>query len=228
MQLGDDGSIKLAVDQQWQAECFNFGRFDDIKRLLVMDIDQRLAESPGGRKSVDPCPAGVDRCGGRRGNLAAIDQRGQIIRFVNLQCSGPISIGRHRKCENMYIMPRRGQRQRILPHGGANAAHAYAGPLRCEKCDPHVKHYRTEYETADKEYAIDNRALMTSELRETWDDVAAELTSIPLVLEHPHYAAAIKPLTTLPKSSDILEAGCGAGRILRSARIDGVRKPDGN
>jgi ubiquinone/menaquinone biosynthesis C-methylase UbiE len=60
------------------------------------------------------------------------------------------------------------------------------------------------------------RDLMISELRETWDEVAAELTSIPLVLEHVRYAAAIKPLTRLPKSSSILEAGCGAGRILRS------------
>lgn len=69
---------------------------------------------------------------------------------------------------------------------------------------------------ADKEYAMDGNRLVTSELRETWDEVAAELTGIPLVLEHVRYAAAIKPLTRLPKSSAILEAGCGAGRILRS------------
>ena len=56
---------------------------------------------------------------------------------------------------------------------------------------------------------------MTSLLRENWDDVAAELTRIPLVLEHARYAAAIKPLVSLPRTSKVLEAGCGAGRILR-------------
>ena len=48
-----------------------------------------------------------------------------------------------------------------------------------------------------------------------WDEVAEELSAIPLLLERVRYAATIKPITTLPRSSRILEAGCGAGRILR-------------
>jgi SAM-dependent methyltransferase len=57
---------------------------------------------------------------------------------------------------------------------------------------------------------------MTPALQESWNEVAAELNSIPLVLEHKRYAAAIKPILALPRESHVLEAGCGAGRILRS------------
>jgi SAM-dependent methyltransferase len=53
-------------------------------------------------------------------------------------------------------------------------------------------------------------------LGDAWNEVAAELIAIPLALERVRYAAAIKPLTVLPKSASILEAGCGAGRILRA------------
>lgn len=49
-----------------------------------------------------------------------------------------------------------------------------------------------------------------------WDEVAAELNAIPLELERVRYAAVLKFVESLPKSARILEAGCGAGRILRS------------
>jgi SAM-dependent methyltransferase len=68
---------------------------------------------------------------------------------------------------------------------------------------------------------------MTLALQESWNDVAAELTSIPLILEHKRYAAAIRPLLELPQSSRILEAGCGAGRILRSLAGLGYRELTG-
>jgi len=54
-----------------------------------------------------------------------------------------------------------------------------------------------------------------------WDEVAAELTAIPLELERVRYAAVLKYLESLPKSARILEAGCGAGRILRSLEAMG-------
>lgn len=49
-----------------------------------------------------------------------------------------------------------------------------------------------------------------------WNEVAQELTAIPLMLERARYAATIKPVAHLPRDGAILEAGCGAGRILRS------------
>jgi SAM-dependent methyltransferase len=64
---------------------------------------------------------------------------------------------------------------------------------------------------------------MTSLLRDNWDEVAAELTRIPLVLEHVRYAACIKPLLSLSTTSRILEAGCGAGRILRALEALGYQ-----
>jgi SAM-dependent methyltransferase len=54
------------------------------------------------------------------------------------------------------------------------------------------------------------------QLAGAWDEVAAELTAIPLELERMRYAAVLKFVESLPKSARILEAGCGAGRILRS------------
>lgn len=56
---------------------------------------------------------------------------------------------------------------------------------------------------------------MKSELVKSWDKIAKELSQIPLVDEQVRYVMAIKPLISLPKSSLILEAGCGSGRLLR-------------
>lgn len=67
----------------------------------------------------------------------------------------------------------------------------------------------------------------TPALQESWDDVAAELTSIPLQLERARYAAAIKPILTLSRDSRILEAGCGAGRILRTLEALGFHDLSG-
>jgi ubiquinone/menaquinone biosynthesis C-methylase UbiE len=55
-----------------------------------------------------------------------------------------------------------------------------------------------------------------SELVGAWDEVAAELSAIPLELERVRYAAVLKFIEALPKSARVLEAGCGAGRILRA------------
>jgi SAM-dependent methyltransferase len=55
-----------------------------------------------------------------------------------------------------------------------------------------------------------------AELTNAWNDVAAELSAVPLAPECVRYAATIKPLTSLPRTSRILEAGCGGGRILRA------------
>lgn len=57
---------------------------------------------------------------------------------------------------------------------------------------------------------------MTTTLTHAWDDASAALTAIPLAGERVRYAAAIKPLLALDKSASILEAGCGAGRLLRA------------
>jgi len=54
------------------------------------------------------------------------------------------------------------------------------------------------------------------QLADAWDEVAAELSAIPLELERVRYAAVLKFIASLPKSARILEAGCGAGRILRA------------
>ncbi len=54
------------------------------------------------------------------------------------------------------------------------------------------------------------------DLLQAWDEAADELNNIPLTFERVRYAAAIKPLMTLAKTAYILEAGCGAGRILRA------------
>jgi SAM-dependent methyltransferase len=53
-------------------------------------------------------------------------------------------------------------------------------------------------------------------LPKAWDEVAQKVTDIPVCGDRVRYAAAIKPLLSLPKSARILEAGCGAGRILRT------------
>src|SRR5271154_2153639 len=57
-------------------------------------------------------------------------------------------------------------------------------------------------------------------LTDAWNEVAAELSAIPLALECVRYAAAIRPIAALPRSARILEAGCGAGRIVRA--LDGL------
>jgi cyclopropane fatty-acyl-phospholipid synthase-like methyltransferase len=54
------------------------------------------------------------------------------------------------------------------------------------------------------------------QLAGAWDEVAAELNAIPLELEQVRYAAVLKFIASLPRESRILEAGCGAGRILRT------------
>ncbi|HEV7300899.1 MAG TPA: class I SAM-dependent methyltransferase [Tepidisphaeraceae bacterium] len=56
----------------------------------------------------------------------------------------------------------------------------------------------------------------SEQLVSAWDEVAQELTAIPLLLERARYAATIRPILHLPKAAEILEAGCGAGRILRT------------
>jgi len=53
-------------------------------------------------------------------------------------------------------------------------------------------------------------------LASAWDEVAEELNAIPLELERVRYAAVLKFVESLPKTARILEAGCGAGRILRT------------
>lgn len=68
---------------------------------------------------------------------------------------------------------------------------------------------------------------ITGNLHDAWDEVAAELCEIPLLLEVVRYGAAIKPLTVLPKTAQILEAGCGAGRILRSLSALGYENLSG-
>ena len=54
------------------------------------------------------------------------------------------------------------------------------------------------------------------QLAGAWDEVAAELNAIPLELERVRYAAVLKFVASLSKTARILEAGCGAGRILRA------------
>ncbi|MBU0638083.1 MAG: class I SAM-dependent methyltransferase [Planctomycetes bacterium] len=65
---------------------------------------------------------------------------------------------------------------------------------------------------------------MTETLAVAWDRVADDLGVIPLVTEHVRYAAGIKPLLTLPKSARIIEAGCGAGRLLRALAALGYER----
>ena len=57
---------------------------------------------------------------------------------------------------------------------------------------------------------------MNHTLHREWDQAAGELNTIPLVDERVRYAAAIKPLLAIPKTSCILEVGCGSGRLLRA------------
>jgi SAM-dependent methyltransferase len=53
-------------------------------------------------------------------------------------------------------------------------------------------------------------------LLRAWDEAAESLNGTPLIGQRVRYAAAIKPLLSLPKTACILEAGCGSGRILRA------------
>lgn len=64
-------------------------------------------------------------------------------------------------------------------------------------------------------------------LQDAWDQASRELNEIPLVLERVRYAAAIKPLLALPEDCRILEAGCGAGRILRTLHALGYHNVTG-
>jgi 2-polyprenyl-3-methyl-5-hydroxy-6-metoxy-1,4-benzoquinol methylase len=60
-----------------------------------------------------------------------------------------------------------------------------------------------------------------------WNEVAAELTANPLVLERVRYAVALKAILGLPEDSAILDAGCGAGRILRTLEALGYHNVTG-
>ena len=53
-------------------------------------------------------------------------------------------------------------------------------------------------------------------LLRAWDEAAESLNGTALIGQRVRYAAAIKPLLSLPKTACILEAGCGSGRILRT------------
>lgn len=68
---------------------------------------------------------------------------------------------------------------------------------------------------------------MMSSLQNQWNQVAAELTAIPLILERVRYAVALKTILTLPPGARILEAGCGAGRILRTLQALGYHNVTG-
>ena len=61
-------------------------------------------------------------------------------------------------------------------------------------------------------------------LLRAWDEAAESLDGTPLIGQRVRYAAAIKPLLSLPKSACILEAGCGSGRILRTLASLGYRR----
>lgn len=65
------------------------------------------------------------------------------------------------------------------------------------------------------------------QLSSAWDEVAAELNAIPLELEGMRYAAVLKFIQSLPRTARILEAGCGAGRILRTLEAMGYRNLTG-
>ena len=60
-------------------------------------------------------------------------------------------------------------------------------------------------------------------LPQAWDQAAKALNSIPLAGERVRYAAAIKPLLSLPKNARILEVGCGSGRLLRALEVLGYQ-----
>ncbi len=64
-------------------------------------------------------------------------------------------------------------------------------------------------------------------LTAAWNDVAGELSAIPPVLERMRYASVIRPLLELPRSANILEAGCGAGRVLRTLDALGFKNLTG-
>lgn len=61
-------------------------------------------------------------------------------------------------------------------------------------------------------------------LHQAWDQAGEALNTIPVAGERARYAAAIKPLLDLPKTTRILEAGCGSGRILRALAALGYRR----
>ncbi len=57
---------------------------------------------------------------------------------------------------------------------------------------------------------------MTAVLHNAWDQASTELNRLPVAEERFRYAAVVKPLLSLPRTAAILEAGCGAGRTLRT------------
>lgn len=68
---------------------------------------------------------------------------------------------------------------------------------------------------------------VNSPVHKEWDKAAEGLGKIPIDDERVRYAVAIKPLLTLPKTSLILEAGCGAGRVLRALNAMGYQRTVG-
>nr|MBI2904158.1 methyltransferase domain-containing protein [Chloroflexota bacterium] len=68
---------------------------------------------------------------------------------------------------------------------------------------------------------------MTQPLAQKWNEAAEPLNSISLAGERVRYAVGIKPLLALPRSAHILEAGCGAGRVLRTLAALGFTRLEG-
>jgi FkbM family methyltransferase len=60
--------------------------------------------------------------------------------------------------------------------------------------------------------------------RPTWDDVADCLDEYPVAGECYRYAVGLRPLLELPKTAQILEVGCGSGRVLRTLKDLGYRR----
>ncbi|MFX1552318.1 MAG: class I SAM-dependent methyltransferase [Promethearchaeota archaeon] len=65
---------------------------------------------------------------------------------------------------------------------------------------------------------------MSTDLSQAWNQVADVLNETSIAGECVRYAAAIKPLLALPKTSLIMEAGCGSGRILRTLAALGYHR----
>jgi SAM-dependent methyltransferase len=68
---------------------------------------------------------------------------------------------------------------------------------------------------------------MTQPLAQKWNEAAEPLNSISLAGERVRYAVGIKPLLALPRSAHILDAGCGAGRVLRTLAALGYTQLEG-
>jgi SAM-dependent methyltransferase len=112
-----------------------------------------------------------------------------------------------------------------LMHVSADAAHSRAGPLMRQQGDTHELFIGPGRAEPIVFSGIPGEVMTTlleppTGLTDAWNEVAAELSAIPLAPECVRYAAAIRPIAALPRSARILEAGCGAGRILRA--LDGL------